>query len=260
MRKLNISATILNICDFIRTQVNAADAEGVVIGLSGGIDSAVTAHFCVNALGTDSVLGMIMPCESDPEDARDATRVVEQLGMTYMQRDLTKTVATVADAINISKRGLAYANLKSRLRMCALYAHANKENLLVAGTTNLAEWVIGYYTKYGDGGVDIEPIIGLTKGEVRLLAAEFGMPASILEKPPSAGLWEGQTDEAELGMTYAELDEFSLRTLNPEFNINDEMQSDDSQYLKFLELYTFSDHKRQAVPACWAGPVMKELE
>ena len=192
------------VAEWIASQIREAGRKGVVVGLSGGIDSAVTAALSKMALG-DRVLGLIMPCESARQDEEDATLVAVGLGLTTVTVRLDEAFRALREVLPPGD-ALPVANLKPRLRMAVLYYHANMLSYLVAGTGNRTELMVGYYTKFGDGGADILPIGGLYKTEVRTLAQELGLPKRIIEKPPSAGLWEGQTDEGELGITYPELD------------------------------------------------------
>ena len=189
---------------WIKKQVDEAGVSGVVLGLSGGIDSAVVACLAKKALG-DNVLGLIMPCESNPEDERQSRQLAERFNIKTEKIDLTPIYESFLETIPSGNR-LAEANLKPRLRMLTLYYFANNLNYLVAGTGNKTEICIGYFTKYGDGGVDILPLGNLLKSGVRKLAEELGIPETIITRAPSAGLWEGQTDEAEIGITYEELD------------------------------------------------------
>jgi len=198
------------IVDWIKKEVAEAGAEGTVVGISGGIDSAVVAALCQQAFPENN-LGVIMPCESDPGDAELAKELAETLGIKYVQVDLTDTYRTLLTALeNDDAPQLAKANIKPRLRMTALYYYAAKYNYLVAGTGNRSELFTGYFTKYGDGGVDMEPIGGLVKTQVRELAKISGVPETIITRPPTAGLWQGQTDEGEMDITYEELDEYIL--------------------------------------------------
>ncbi len=178
------------------------------MGLSGGVDSSVTAVLCKRA--TD-LLGLIMPIHSDPMDEEYASLLASKFDIPVRRIDLGPVYDAFRKVLP-DPAGLPAANLKPRLRMATLYYFANKENRLVVGTGNKSEIMMGYFTKYGDGGVDILPLGGLLKGEVRRLARELGVPERIIAKPPSAGLWAGQTDEGELGITYDELDKF-LRAL-----------------------------------------------
>jgi NAD+ synthase len=185
-------------------QENVKSAGGAVIGLSGGVDSSVVAVLAKMALG-DNVLGVIMPCNSKDEDTEHARMLAQRFGIKTEFVDLDHAFKTLKQSLPAGK-GVAEANLKPRLRMLTLYYFANLNNYLVLGTGNRSELMIGYFTKYGDGGVDLLPIAGLYKSEVVELARVLGVPDEIIKKPPSAGLWAGQTDEAEIGMTYDELD------------------------------------------------------
>lgn len=196
-----VAATIAN---WIREKVGEAGAEGVVVGLSGGVDSAVVTALAARALG-QGVLGVIMPCQSRSEDADDALATAAALAVRTLtvplDRPFSELLSVLPDGSDAAK-----ANLKPRLRMAALYYCAGTLNYLVCGTGNRTEGQIGYFTKYGDGGADIMPIGGLLKCQVRQLASGLGIPEKILRKPPSAGLWAGQTDEGELGIIYEVLD------------------------------------------------------
>jgi NAD+ synthase len=208
---------------WLREHVSAAGARGLVVGLSGGIDSAVVARLCQLA-APGHALGVLLPCHSDPRDEADARTVADHFGLTTARVDLgppydvllrsvQAALATLPEPGHAAppddpRSRLPLANLKPRLRMTTLYTIANRLNYLVAGTGNRSEIAIGYFTKYGDGGVDLLPIGRLLKSEVRALAKELGVPAPIIEKAPSAGLWLGQTDEGEMGFTYAELERY----------------------------------------------------
>ncbi|MDL2311069.1 NAD(+) synthase, partial [Peptostreptococcaceae bacterium OttesenSCG-928-C18] len=181
----------------------------VVFGLSGGIDSAVVAALAKEAFGKDA-LGIIMPINSLSSDMEDAKLVAESLKLQNITVDLTEEYNSFISKMQENKNKLAYANIKPRLRMIVLYYYAQNNNYLVSGTTNLSEYTIGYSTKYGDSAVDISPLIDLTKTEVLELARYLNIPSKIIEKKPSAGLWEGQSDEDDLGFTYEELDRYIL--------------------------------------------------
>ncbi len=189
---------------WIKKQVDEAGASGVVLGLSGGIDSAVVACLAKRVAG-NGLLGLIMPCESNPGDEESARQLSERFKIKTEKIDLTPIYKNFRETFPSGSK-LAVANLKPRLRMLTLYYFANNFNYLVAGTGNKTEISIGYFTKYGDGGVDILPLGNLLKSDVRKLAEELGIPETIIKRAPSAGLWEGQTDEREIGITYEELD------------------------------------------------------
>lgn len=197
------------ITDFIRSYVRDSGATGAVIGLSGGVDSSVTAYLLVKALGRDNVIGLILPYKTTPpEDIRDAKYVAEALGIKYYYIDIGRIRSSFAESIpefDESDR-IAAGNLLPRIRMTLLYYFANKFNKVVAGTGDKSELLIGYFTKYGDGGVDILPIGDLYKTQVRYLGRYLGLPDSIAFKPSSPRLWEGQTAEGELGLRYEDID------------------------------------------------------
>jgi NAD+ synthase len=201
------------ISEWIKERVVEAGAQGVVLGMSGGLDSSVTAVLCKRVF-PDTTLGLIMPCFSSEEDIKHAKMVASKFRIETKVLDISDIFTSFltlleGDEYNEVVKGaisLAVANLKPRLRMICLYYFANTLNYLVAGTGNKSEISIGYFTKYGDGGVDILPLGDLLKTEERKLAAELGIPEEIIEKVPTAGLWAGQTDEGEIGMSYEVLD------------------------------------------------------
>jgi NAD+ synthase len=194
-----------DLTDWIAAQVGATGLAGAVVALSGGIDSAVVSGLCARALGVEHVLGVILPCHSNPADAADAALVARAWGMTTELYDLSMVYDALMQLLPPGS-DLANANVKPRLRMLTLYQRANTLGRMVVGTGNKSELMIGYYTKYGDGGVDLLPLAGLYKHQVRDVARELGVPDTIIQRAPSAGLWEGQTDESEMGMSYAQLD------------------------------------------------------
>jgi NAD+ synthase len=199
---------------WLKEQAAAAGVEGAVFGLSGGIDSAVVAALCRKAFGVD-LLGVIMPCHSEPTDVEHAMLVAQAFDMPARLIKLDGVYDSLLtlldpDAAAQGKRDLATSNLKPRLRMISLYYQANRLNYFVVGTGNKSELTVGYFTKHGDGGVDILPIAHLVKEQVRALAEHLGVPREVIDKPPSAGLWGGQTDEAEMGITYEQLDRYIL--------------------------------------------------
>ena len=219
-------ATAKELSEWMKARVAEASARGIVVGLSGGIDSAVVIGLAAMAM-PGRVVGVIMPCHSDPTDEDHGRMVADHFGVPAIRvdlapaydrllEDLTDSLAGIppdqqpAGAIDVvdPKQQMPRANLKPRLRMTSLYYVANRLNYLVAGTGNRCELTIGYFTKYGDGGVDILPLGRLLKSQVREIARQIGVPAPIIDKAPSAGLWVGQTDEGEMGFTYAELERY----------------------------------------------------
>ncbi len=176
------------------------------MGVSGGVDSSVVAHLCVRALGRKKTWMFFLPERgvTPPEDKRDVRTISKQLGIQVKTIDIAPLLKPFRGVLR--PHLLALANLKARIRMCILYYHANARRALVVGTGNRSELRMGYFTKYGDGGCDLLPLGALYKTQVRALARYLGVPQSIIEKTPSAGLWPGQTDEAELGLSYEVLD------------------------------------------------------
>lgn len=199
---------------WIKKQVQTAGAKGCVFGLSGGLDSSVVGILCKKAFPEDN-LGLLMPCFSRDEDLKDAQELAEKFSIATKLIDLKPAcnqlyVQLEGKSYDGKEMNLVVANLKPRLRMITLYYHANKLNYLVIGTGNKSEAVMGYCTKYGDAGVDILPLGGLLKSQIRELAKELKIPAGIIDKTPSAGLWPGQTDEKEMGISYADLDKIIM--------------------------------------------------
>lgn len=196
--------------NWIRERVQASGCKGVVVGESGGKDSATVTALCVEALGKENVIGITMPCNSLSTDVEHAKLVADAFGIKLLEVNIASTFNTLKNTIETEQEisDLAAANIKPRLRMTTLYAVAQSLNYLVVGTDNLSEMVMGYFTKWGDGGYDFNPLGDLTMGEVLELGRELGVPEPILTKAPSAGLWEGQTDEKEMGVTYKAIEEY----------------------------------------------------
>lgn len=242
------------IIDFIRDETGRAGVSGAVVGISGGIDSALTATLSVKALGKDRVLGIHMPESSltPAFDSEDAKTLADWLGIEYRTIDISGIISAFMAAVPGSESAdrLTKGNLKARTRMSLLYFHANQLNRMVMGTGNKTEILLGYYTKYGDGGVDLEPIGGLYKSEVWELSRRLGIPEPLINKKPSAGLWAGQTDEAELGISYVKVDEV-LRMiedgLEPEKILNKTGASAE-QLSSVIQRIERSEHKRKAPP------------
>lgn len=247
MRKLDYFKISVDIQNFIKEYITSANAEGVILGLSGGIDSAVTAALCVNALGKEKIIAFGLPIESIPQDLEDAKMIAEFLGINLKVTDLALVYEEFLKLLpsNIDRKTIAMANIKPRLRMTMLYFMGQSlGDFLVVGTGNRSEFAIGYFTKYGDGGVDIEPIGGLYKCEVRELAKVLNIPEKIITKPPSAGLYEGQTDEGEIGLTYDLLDEILYR-IDHFLDLN-EFNEDDVK--KVINKIKSAEHKTKMPP------------
>lgn len=238
------------ILKFIRARVIDAGFSGVVIGLSGGIDSSVTAALCVNALGSDKVLGLMLPeKDSDPNDSKDAIKLAEQFKIPYEIVNITSIIDACLNTYpkdNVDSLTLV-GNVKARVRMVTLYYYANKLRRLVAGSSNKSEILVGYFTKFGDGASDILPIGDLYKTQVRRLAEYLQIPKEIIQKTPTAGLWEGQTDEAEIGVSYDVLDLilYGLEHWMNESEIADDLNLPLGKVNRIVEMWRKSEHKRK---------------
>ena len=234
---------------FIKMKVEEAGASGVVIGVSGGLDSAVVAHLCVRTLGKDKVMAVMMPeRHSNPQDLEHGILVTKSLGIEHVVVDITEAVESfLKTTAKLKKDKVSAANVKARCRMVALYYIANSTNRLVFGCSNKTELMVGYFTKFGDGGADYLPIGDLYKTQVRELAKKLGIQKIILDKPPSAGLWEGQTDEAEMGVSYDILDQilYGLETGVPSSQIVKETGCKPSEVKKIQGKIRSSVHKRR---------------
>lgn len=236
---MNYHDLVKKLVTWLKHKVKDTGCRGVVVGLSGGLDSAVTARLCQKAVGKN-VLGLILPCHSSPADLVDARFIAQKFKLKTKYIDLTKafyTLCTILPRANLK----TITNIKPRLRMLILYYFANKLNYLVVGTGNKSELMTGYFTKYGDGGADLLPLGGLLKTEVRLLVRHLGIPQRIIDKTPSAGLWRGQTDEKELGMSYTELDQLLIK-LDKRQAISTKSRAEIS---KVKSLIKSSRHKRK---------------
>ncbi|WP_085991794.1 NAD(+) synthase [Oceanobacillus senegalensis] len=234
------------IIDWLRQQLQKTGAKGFVVGVSGGIDSAVVANLIKQAAPENS-LGVLLPIYTKPEHMTDGQKVIDQSGISSLTLDLTDTHELMYGYIRnqLEKKGdfkedtdqIVGANLRARLRMSALYTVATNYGYLVVGTDNAAEWYTGYFTKYGDGGVDILPLVDFTKSEVYEMAKHLHVPETVINKAPSADLWENQTDENEMGTTYARIDAY-LR--------GEDIPEKDKEIIE--RLHKRSAHKREGLP------------
>lgn len=213
---------VTDIVEWLRLQVKTTGVKGLLVGVSGGLDSAVVAQLIKQAFPHQS-LGVIMPLKSSNEEMADASDVVNNCGISSRTIDLTDAHDTLLSAIRIpgnrqesGDNPLTDANLRARLRMSTLYAIAGELRYLVVGTDNASEWYTGYFTKYGDGGVDIHPLVEYTKQEVRDMASHLGVAQKVIDKKPSAGLWEGQSDEDEMGISYDTIDAYLKQETIPD--------------------------------------------
>lgn len=226
---------------WLHERVEDAKASGIILGLSGGIDSSVLAALARESLGRDGVLGVIMPCHSMNEDEEDARLLARELDIPFERVDLSEIFDSLygrIESITGSTIELVRSNMKARLRMVTLYSLAQSKNLLVCGTSNRSEYETGYFTKYGDSGVDLMPLAGFLKREIREIARILHVPEKIITKAPSAGLYAGQTDESDMGFTYDVLDEYLESG-----SINDPKAKERIDVMRRR-----SEHKRKPIP------------
>ncbi len=234
---------------FIKEKLDETGANGVTIGLSSGLDSAVVTKLCFDALGADKVLALILPDDDTPKaDVEDAIDFAESMGIEHLTIDIFQPIEAFKKLVFFKEENkVAQGNIKARCRMIVLYAHANIMNRIVMGTGNKSELLTGYFTKFGDGGADFLPIGDLYKTQVRELAHHINIPQKIIDKVPSAGLWKDQTDEGELGINYEALDKILLGIelkLNTESIIEKSGQPKE-KVLAIQKLVKRSVHKRR---------------
>lgn len=228
---------------WLEVQRQEYGAKGYVVGISGGIDSAVVTHLLMRC--NAPVQGLILPSETtSAQDIKDAYAVAENANCPVLEVPIIETYRSFMHSMQplfndqAERQNVIAGNLQARLRMISLYAYAQSHNAIVVGTDNAAEWHTGYFTKFGDGGVDVAPLLKLRKEQVYQLAKVLNVPQSVLDKSPSAGLWQGQTDEAEMGVSYQEIDAF----------LRGETVSE--QALKQIEFWhNRSHHKRRLPPS-----------
>ena len=231
---------------WLQMKTREAKADGLVIGISGGVDSAVVAGLCKRAF-PENAIGVILPCYSSQEDIEDGRLVAQSLNIRMIEIELSEVHSLVMKQLeeslapiqqDMGRTKMTQGNLKARLRMSSLYAVANQLNYLVVGTDNAPESYTGYFTKYGDGGVDLLPLSSLTKSEVRMWARALGLPEQISERVPTAGLWPGQTDEGQMGITYDLIDRYLLGETIPQEVVD-----------KIEHMHQISEHKRNMPPS-----------
>ena len=234
--------------DFVRHHVEISGGGGVVIGLSGGLDSVTVSKLCCDTIGPDRVLNIYMPsATSSAQDLRDAKELCQLTGAELRIIDICPAVEAFGSILPGMERKDMAGNVMARCRMVVLFHHARLMGRVVMGTSNKSEILAGYFTKFGDGASDFCPLGDLYKTEVRELARHIGVPRSIIDKAPSAGLWGGQTDEAEMGMAYDELDQVLFGI---ERNLDDEaIMSETSismeKVAKVRSMLRCSVHKRK---------------
>jgi NAD+ synthase len=239
-------ATII-IKEFIKTYVASSGCRSVVVGLSGGVDSAVCAILCKKALGASNVQCIFLPDETTPTlDRKHVTLLVKTFHIHCKEIEITPFVKAFHDALQ-QKKKMTLANIKPRVRMILLYEYTNETNSLVCGTSNKSEILVGYFTKYGDGGVDFQPLGDLYKTQIYQLARYLRIPAPIIRKPPTAGLWVGQTDEKELRMSYQTLDQilYGLELKIDDRELQKIAHTTQAQIQRIRMMRVNSQHKRR---------------
>jgi len=256
-----LEAQRASIASFITAQLEAANADVAVIALSGGIDSTLVSHLAVDALGADSVYGLVLPSSVNRErNMSDAERVADELlGIEYDVIEIDTLVDAFLEADphlsaeekDTEELQMVVGNARARIRAVLSYLEANRRNGLVLGTGNRSEAAVGYFTKYGDGAVDCHPIANLYKQQVRQLARHVGVPEELAAKTPSAELWEAQTDESELGIEYGTLDSILALHIDGPLSVSAtaaEIGVEEQVIEKIRALYDASAHKRHAPP------------
>ena len=239
---------------FIRDTAEAAGADGVVLGLSGGIDSTTVANLAVEELGAENVHGLVLPARvSSEENMSDAERVAVDLEIAYDVIEVEPIVDALLSAYPEAEGDhVAVGNARARTRAVLNYLVANHEDRLVLGTGNRSEAAVGYFTKYGDGAVDCHPIGNLYKQQVRQIASSLGVPNDLVEKTPTAGLWADQTDESELGIDYDTLDSILASHIDGPLSARATsrlLEVDEETVDRVRSMYEASEHKRNAPPA-----------
>lgn len=252
---LDYDMALNRILEFIRDKVVDAELSGVAIGLSGGVDSSVTAALAVKALTRDKVYGLILPDKktTPDEDVKDAVEIADKLGIEYYIVEINNIYKSIVNSIPFYKPddNVADGNIRARVRMIILYYFANINRLMVCGTGDKSELLLGYYTKYGDGGSDILPIGDLYKTQVRNLGREIGLPEKIYLKPSSPRLWPGQTAENEIGIPYEVIDTILYYYFDMKMNtdkINVETGIPKELIVNIITRVLRNEHKRMSPP------------
>ena len=235
---MELKAYLLEIEEFLKKYLEESHCKAYVLGLSGGVDSSLVAAIAKKAVGKDKLFCYALDIESNPKDVEDAKKVAKELDLNLEIINLSKTYHSyLEDLKGDSFIRLTKSNLKVRMRMVALFAFAQEKSGLVLGTDNMDERYVGYFTKYGDGAADVLPIVYLTKKEVREAAELYGLSSLLANRVPSAGLFEGQTDETEMGVKYEDLDNYLL---------GGEVEKSVEERIEYL--HKISEHKRLPIP------------
>jgi len=246
IKNQDYSSITKKIEDFLKTRVEKSKSSGIILGLSGGIDSSVITYLCSRVL-KEKTLVLVMPDSkiSPKEETEDALKIVDELKIDYKLLDISLIISEYSKYLEPNERALG--NLRARVRANLLYYYANSKNLLVVGSSDKSEFLIGYFTKFGDGSADILPIVSLYKTQVREIAKFLGIPKNIVEKKSSPNLWKGHMAEEEIGVSYEEIDSILHCIFDKKLSIEDTVQStsiDKITVEKINNMYIASEHKR----------------
>jgi NAD+ synthase len=245
---IDVEEVTIIIKDFIKTYIKNSNCKGAVVGLSGGIDSTLTAILCRQALGKKNTTCIFLPDITTPDlDYKHYKKIVKNFDLFYIEKDITNMIKDISKNCLVTPDKYVLANVKARARMILLFEYANVNNFLVCGTSNKSEILVGYFTKYGDGGADIMPIGDLYKTQLRELAKYLEIPDEIINKPPTAGLWKEQLDEKDLKLSYDKLDMIlaGLERKIPHNKIADIVNLKKSDVERIQQMRISSQHKRR---------------
>jgi NAD+ synthase len=249
---LDADAVIDRVTAFLEEQLTRTGADTYVVGVSGGLDSALAVTLAVDAVGPDAVVGVLLPADpSIDANVADARELCADLGVDWREASIAPLVETARETYPTDFETLTLGNLRARLRMCLLYAEANERDGLVVGTSNKSELALGYFTKYGDGAADVRPFADAYKTELYELARHVGLDETFVEKTPTAELWEGQTDEGELGASYEAIDTILKRLVEDGSSVAEtaaETNTPVERVERFATMHHASEHKRTSPP------------
>ena len=246
IKNLNYAELSKSIQTGIIQKCNNYNKDGVIFGLSGGIDSGVIAYLCAKSM-KEKTLALIMPDSkiSPKEETEDAIKIVDTLGINYKLIDINSIHREYYNVLE--PNDLALGNLRARIRKNLLYYYANSKNLLVLGSSDKSEFNIGYFTKFGDGAADLLPIVSLYKTQIRQIAKELGLPNNIITKKSSPNLWPNHVAESEIGATYDEIDCILYCIIDKKLSVDETVSQtkiESETVEKIYQLYKKSEHKR----------------